>query len=805
LFTRDEAQKILSDFAAPLRTADTKPGNFVMFKKSGEIGEVVETTNKGIKVKFDTGVADMTIPQAKRLLYKTKQQPIYEFPSEVLEAQWKRIVPPTANQAEIAELGNQFLKRGLAEASDISDARAKPLIDVILQKLPKEDFHQIFKDVMDKYDLKTPELAAMFLRGKAKEAGQTFKVLSDIQKQINKNLGKYLKNDPDARALLGDALDDVAKSSFLAEFFRRAPTLYQAMLVSQIQTADRNFLMAHVTLGIDAMDALMVGAYQKITGTGLKGKEFVPAKRRMIAMKESGKRILTVPLRVSKKYRAQQDKAFLDFINQFPFEKSAVLSTPIQDFVLPKTGVDGAIAQGVTFLNRAQDRFLRKVVFEQKIMESLEKFGVNKRRFEDLTSKDLAFFKKNPHLVSEASELALKITAAAQPKTAFSKWLVKGWQKFPSLSYALPFMRFITWSTEYMVNHSPGPLMYRLTTKAFHKKLRRVDNEEAAKLYAEAATGAMLFATAWMIRKSPYGGDKWYEIVYHTDKNGNKHSFDMRPLFPLSPYLFAAEATSNALRWHEKGSLGKYKDGTQLNSQDWLEGMTGLRRLSGSALAVVDIIRQLGSDNPDTAIKSLKKVGGQIARGYATPLRMLSDAYSLVDPQEAIPRSTKEQPFFGPMMDAMPKVRQNLPRLATMTRSEVPARRIHPAVSQATAIRVHEASPVEQEISRLGIYLNPRGPSDETNRKIMFHTADKFRAVGDKLVKTAGYKNMTNKQKEAALRKLASLAKKQGLEYLRMKGEISEEEMEKYMSDLEDRVVGKVIGGVVKPINFVTP
>ena len=739
LFTPDEVARLVrgKPLKVPVSESAIKKGVIITEKRSGNAGEVLEVTEKGAKVRFAEGVSTL---KNKELKSKFKVEDLStKDPVEAAKEVARRIKPNSKGTERATTAANDLVEDALTNPNTKIDRTStnkfvKEMTDLIgsgdikgagIRKMLK-DFHM------------TPQELGQIMRETASEAGKELNIWSQASKQIRQKL----RDDPDILKELGiDQLDENAVLKFIHQKLRTAATLYQASLISNFATASRNLLMAHVSKGTDIMSAYLGGMFNNATGSGLRGAEFVEAnsKARYLARSMQGVKSFIARKLTGDVTKDAEFEAYKRILDAFPFEKSRIMNASIADATFTDS-----ISKTLTFFNNAQERLVRRMAFESQLLSILRKQGLKIDFLSEATGKNLEFLKQNSHLMIDAVDHALNISFANQPQLNFFKKLVDTWRAAPILSFIHPFMRFATISTEWTVMHSPLPYL-NLADKGFRKALFSTNNAKQAKIIADATVGMGLLGGAMMIRNDPnLAGGKWYQIKIGTNKkNGDSQYLDIRPYFPLSPYFFMAEAMKNldtAFVHPDKRRTSK------LTSNDWVEGLTGVRRLTSTPLALTHVFKSMEADNPDKAWETFKKINGSIAAGYTTWARQLSDMYSMIDPEDALPRSTKEAPFIGPIIANVPVLKQRLPRISTITEGEIDTT-FNPVIRQISGVSFQEASVFENEYNRLGLFLNPKTGDAKADRIIMKFAGPNIKAVGNVIVKMPFYQKLNDKDR----------------------------------------------------------
>jgi len=159
---------------------------------------------------------------------------------------------------------------------------------------------------------------------------------------------------------------------------------------------------------------------------------------------------------------------------------------------------------------------------------------------------------------------------------------------------------------------------------------------------------------------------------------------------------------------------------TQLTGQDALEAFVGIRRLSGTPLAMLDFMEEARSTEEFAA--GAQKYVQNLLGGFSTPAKTLTDLLSFFDEDEGVFRDKEAEaelgpitlpPIFGQFIANLPVVGKSaLPAAATPTREgslgqEEPLGKVPTsALRQLTGLNIQTRTPLEEETKRLN--LQPR-------------------------------------------------------------------------------------------------
>ena len=239
----------------------------------------------------------------------------------------------------------------------------------------------------------------------------------------------------------------------------------------------------------------------------------------------------------------------------------------------------------------------------------------------------------------------------------------------------------------------------------------------------------VLLTVAYQMRDSEAGGDgtKWYELK---DREGNL--YDLRPIFPLTPFLYMAEVLRRQLQGKTEADFIP-----ESLSNDAMEAIIGTSVRAGPIGKLFREGRKIfESESPFDGAKRGELIGelaGYLAAGILTPLRPVSDiAKTFGDRESRLYLDPKlrrnidpSKPWYTNAWRAMmsdltrgvepieellggdpyeSKAFGKVPAYASPTTSEDPSTRTIPAIKQITGTAQRGArDPVEQEMLNVDI------------------------------------------------------------------------------------------------------
>lgn len=600
-----------------------------------------------------------------------------------------------------ADAALDFMQRaGIPAASNM---RITDQLADILSVLDKDEkLQSAFQGTLKKFDF-TPQEFANIFKADISDAGRQLGKMG----QISKNLARVNE------IISGQVPKEPMAVSILSRFHKGAQDLdnvRRGLLVSQIATTMRNFTAQVGRVGAhtltDGVDFALNKTFNPVRR--LFGKEERPVDHsdtfRLFFNLTSDKRYAkNITDSFTQMYKGQEDRLFSHYVSD------VADATNNQTFKFAAKATDT-----FNYFNRMQEYYYRRGMFTASLENTLSKKGTSLRelyeagRLGDVDIKD----------VEKAVDDALEFTYAKSPDGALGKSFITFANSIPFVTTAIfPFARFMSNAVEFQFKHSPlGPLAL-LSTKE-REAVARGDS----KLFAQTMVGsAALLAMIEAKRKGFADDGRWYEI-----EGEDGRPIDMRPYFPLTPYLLVADLAVRSERNLAPPS-----------AKDILQGLTGAQFRAGAGLSLIDnLIDDLsGLSKEDKITNTITRFTSDVLGGFLTPIRMFGDfidslpeGYGGVDKQTFLAPIPEGKPDLGyiDIKDIGKNLQRNipilnregsetlgiepLPELRSATRSEPRGRPEEflglpaPLMRQLTGITVGEArNPAEREFERLGL------------------------------------------------------------------------------------------------------
>lgn len=560
--------------------------------------------------------------------------------------------------------------------------------------------------ILDKYGI-TAEEFAQRLKDTYSTAGRTLQRLSVVAQNVRKELSK----NPEAQKFLDAFIKEMPEPSSFDKLMGAVQNLERqrrGLLVTQLATTMRNIASQGARATIGSLDDAFQGAIRatvggegnilKQTGEGL--DTFISFYHRLTP---SGRKRITQIL--------ESDSATL--------AKAKMFSTPVQE------AVGGKIVNALNTLNRGQEYFFRKIAFESKLTQLLERSGMDIKAIDPnkISSK----------MLEEAAQYSLEMTFAAMPKSKFGRDLVKAWSNQPLATALLnPFPRFAFGNAlPYIVNYSPISFLKAMNPRVV-AELASGNPDIFAKNASRAILGTMQFGMAGWLREK-HGGEKWYQL-----KIDDKY-YDVRAYAPLlAPQMLIYEGMAHPER---------------LNAADWVQAGLGLNRIAGSALVIPDIVR---AKKIESIMKTFSQMAGEYLGSFSVPARTFDDIYSGINASENTYRDIREKPMVGPFQRNIPGWKEQLPEMISPLKTE-PVKSEAPILRQLTGISQRTKTLMEKEVDRLQIDLGtiaPRTSLPQADREIVKNMGIIVEKVAPKILESKKYQNLNDAEKRLVLNKI---------------------------------------------------
>jgi len=550
------------------------------------------------------------------------------------------------------------------------------------------------REILTKYNITPEELSSEILK-----AGTVHGKGLNQFSQWARAMKQAFPDDPVIQETLGKVgqLEPLTTWDHIKNAYRVFDDKRRMLMVTQVATAARNAISQGLRYGTGILDDGLRGAMKIATG--------VPKQEAFAQFMADWTAIMG---RFSPKQRANLDGV----LAKYPESAAEMLSAPIHDITL-----GGKLSNALMYLNRTQEYFFRKMVFDSRITA----WG--------------KLFEKPPYsadipqaVLDDAVKTALEYTYAAPQKHGFGRAVMDAYEAIPMLTTIHPYPRFWMNSVKFLWDFNPTGYLSAASRARFFSK----DPDAVYQAASRATIGTMLLGAGLAFRNSEYAGEKWYEINV-----GDNRYIDARPFAPLSTYLFLGEAISRPER---------------LSGKDWAEGGLSISRIAGTGLVMVDLLR---TESLDSMQKILKTFAGQYLGGFTVPLRTIKDVTG-----ETTVLNTSESPVLGPALSNIPVVGEKLlhPQ-SSITRGRA-IKREETELRQATGLSIKTKTPLEQEIDRLNMqHLAPRTGDATLDRLLTEQAGPLVNMFGTSLIQKPAYRIADDETRKYMLRETLSKIK----------------------------------------------
>ena len=699
----------------------------------------------------------------------------------------------------VAKITTDIFKEISKDKGEAAEAFMKPYLDgsknastaiaEILSNLNAEGIKIVDQEVVDGAIARAGLSAEQFAKitmtsysdaGKAlttaSPLGKFIKGLRDADPELVKQYDKLFGKDNPTRGIMGNAYD----------FMQRLDRERRALMVTQVATTVRNVGTGIMRLGFEGGANLVESSIYNI-GRGLQSaaKGQFSVRGVQTGMKDIFYDTFDTLFRTLDGFESKEmTESLLKYNPAILRQIDRSLQEVSGDQTLSKA------TRWLNGLNMAQDKVFRRAVFTASLDKQLRRMGTNVREViadgRPLPTKQL----------QAAMEDSLYFTFSRQPKEGGGKPLdtigslfvkaneklgpLPGLLNIPIGTGAFPYARFMVNAMQFNFQYQPGSAVAAIIngTKGTFNILKK-DQEikdmgarqiaKAREQLARGTIGTAAFFAAYKHR-SENQDVKWYEVKTEDGRTG-----DLRPFFPLAPYLLVGEL------------MVKYRDGglAAMSGKEALEGYTGAMFRGGSSAYLIDnLFQTIGSeDGIDglTGEKISEYMGGylgELVGGGLTPLKMFKDIDAAFDVEAAYVRDSRRIEGFGGLergADAfeksatrnLPYLSRLLPKVESATR-EGPIIQQSPLGSQITGMRKEQVrNPVEKELAKFGIQNWQVMPSvgdksaDAYTKRFMGEYVEKYLA---KELDSDYYKGLSGTKQKVSLKnklkRYRSLAKK---------------------------------------------
>jgi len=573
-------------------------------------------------------------------------------------------------------------------------------------------------------------------------ASRVGKIMKGI-KEVDPTLYKEVIGDTDADAVIGP----LGKAH---AFMQRIDRERRALMVTQVATTIRNIATAGTRLTMDiAADAMESSLYQIGRGADAAMTGNTP-----VGFKGSIKNVIRDSFGRLDRMRNTVGTAEL---SEALLRHNPRLAERM-DRSLQEIGSDQSLSRATRTLNGlnvAQDLFFRRAIFTDVIDKRLRRAGVivdnptKVGQFKSLEEFSLSGKVLPSEVIAEAVDDSLSFTFSRMPKAGGKEagdtvghYFIKfneaiGPVPGPVGTGAFPFSRFMVNALQFQFKYMPTNIVSSAYTYGMAKQTARLakaskaaGNIDLATKQGKQAAAALnkarsdfskgIVGTAALMSAVNYRA-KNQDVKFFESKNDDGSTSDLRPFFPLVPYLALADLIVK-MGGTEVSTLGMVDQPETVQAVDLkeiLEGFTGVQvRTGASSYILENAVELFKTDSSDITSQRLSEMMGgylgELFGGGATPLRVVRDVQAAFDTEAAVVRDAKQtegvsssdrfvSALKNTIIKDLPGLAKELPAFESPTR-EGDIYRQSPLIGQLTGLRKEaKRNPIEAELVRFGI------------------------------------------------------------------------------------------------------
>lgn len=481
--------------------------------------------------------------------------------------------------------------------------------------------------------------------------------------RFKREIEKHFKGTEAGRALeeMGLKTSDPGIAAGISDGLRKLDRASRSTIVSQPVTALRNAYVTTTVVGpLEIYKTFTAGILNKMSGKdyGTLGKEL-------------GSQIAIL----SGKMTDIQKRRFTLMLGTLP--ETRLFRRQLFGTSVMEVTVTGAYTKTMLTFNTAQEMLGRDIAYQMRLARNLARTGRDPFNFvpSKIPRDEMV------GMVEDAVDFGLRSTFAKPLNElgSLGKFIHRAFELIPPLTLVNPFPRFFGNAFSFLYHWSPAGMI-----RLISEKNRNMILKGNADIIAESLMGTAMFATALALRANPSTrGPNTYDL-----KVGDE-TIDTRPFSPLlAPYMFFAEAFLAGLKKFDD-SIPPEIGNISIGDFRWL--ILGTNRIAGTGL----VFTQWFQGGAGSFMNQMKQFAGQYAGRFTVPLKPFKDILASVNPDEAIIRNTRIDPFIAPIQANIPILSQKLDPLFTpfqegTIRTQAPLKR------QATGITARPAQELRE-------------------------------------------------------------------------------------------------------------
>ena len=691
------------------------------------VKRTAEATSKDLSISnsnekvFDTEVGRQTL----NMLGEQAESGLTEaqFRTELMQRMGKVVTNIVEDLAESGKLGSMVdadIKAseliGKIVTDSLKGAKGKGAEEVRRQTVEMLRGTDTKKGLVD--ELAALDIDADTLESAISKAGITNKQFVDAFGTSFSDAGKYLQtaskvgkilkgirevDEELAEAIIGNKSADtiIGPMGKAHGFIQRLDRERRALMVTQVSTTVRNVATAGVRLTMDTAADLMESALYQIgrgADAGMTGN--APT----VAVQHPTSIIRDAFGKVARLAQVTDTADLADALLKHNPRLANRMDRSLQEVGSDQSLSD--ITRTLNGLNIAQDLFFRRAIFTDSIDKRMRRAGVivdnpGKGQFKSLEEFAASGRALPAKVLADAVDDSLAFTFARMPKPGTGKagdtvghYFIKfneaiGPVPGPVGTAAFPFARFMVNALQFQMKYMPTSLVtagYRTMMGTYTKRLAaasealgKTDLSKKQALMAQRAfdearqdfsKGIMGSAALYMAVQYRANNQ---DIKFYQGKNDDGSTTDLRPFFPLTPYLALADVIVKSTS----------DQPAPIDGKEFLEAFTGAQFRTGASSFIIDNFAELLKEkDARTTERIYEMVGGYVGELFgaaATPLRVVRDIQAAYDTEAAIVRDAKqtdgvsaEDRFVSALKNTvvkdLPELSKSLPALESPTR-----------------------------------------------------------------------------------------------------------------------------------------
>jgi hypothetical protein len=770
-----------------IRSKARPPGG--MAKPAAKAGEKIEPTLEGLRPA--SAADDSAAPKQLEMFDEAIDRAVKELPAEqqaAARAEVKSALDRSMGEGAETTGVSKLPEAGLTEPR-ITGAVSKKVVDAAEELLTvggvRRDPSLLISDqimdllssqrltttdissILNKHGLSHTDFADLW-RVNIKKAAQDMRTLSILEQRV-----KALAGEAGAEADLIRLQDEAGVSGRALGWWRRIDNVRRGMLVTQLSTAVRNFETQTARLGVDAMTNALDAGMRKVfapNSTAAAAPDAMEALMRVFVSPRKTKQQVDAILSAFPK---EQDRLFLRYASDINAAGGGKVF-----------GHAETVVNALNIANRFQEYLIRRAVFASSLNRRLGQDGISLEGVIKNNSRGLIQRQHIEGAVNDALEATFgkDFSPMAPGFEGMAGTFIRTVNKWPGLTFAIPFPRFMMNAVKYQFEYSPLGFM-KLLGKEERAKVAAGDMATISK----ATMGSALLLAAYQIRNSEFAGERWYEI-----RTPDGKYIDARAFNPFAGYLFIADL------------VDRIKDDRldTLSGDDIIKGILSANVRAGTGLFILDQLTEAMAGLP-TNTKVLQDFAGSILAGFAVPLNQIKDLFAEFDQNEAVIRSAREGPYWGVNIAEayrnMPIASTSLPAAYSPLR-EGPLTRDFPLTRQLTGLLMTGGkNPVEMEVDRLGMpraEFYPRTGDPTADREVVQIMGILSERGIAKFVQSPQYLRLGNRTKSYVLAELLKTAKRAAYQAAKARNPLRFAKVQaERMSQREQRMLDEVTSG----------